>query len=270
VSFLSRYGPWALVAGASEGIGAAFATALADQGLNVMLVARRPEPLAALAEALPTRTRTVTADLSTVEGLAAVEAADTGLEIGLLVCNAGYAPDGALLDQSPGQPAAVLDTNARAPLLLARRYLPEMVARGRGGLIVMSSLAGQQGTPGLATHAATKAFGTVLAEGAVGGVAPARRGCAGLPRRGGEHAWLPPRDGPAGARYGRSGDGRPRRAGRARAATTGGTGRAHAGLRTAHVPAATEAGGDRGAGQRLPQGRRRRAGSDAAGQEQRG
>jgi short-subunit dehydrogenase len=84
-----RYGPWALVAGASEGIGAAFASALAGQGLDVALVARRPEPLAALAEQLPVRTVTVTADLATATGLAAVEQATAGLEIGLVVVNAG-------------------------------------------------------------------------------------------------------------------------------------------------------------------------------------
>jgi short-subunit dehydrogenase len=165
MSFLSRYGPWALVAGASEGIGAAFAHALADRGLSVVLVARRPGPLAELAAALPTPTLTVAADLSTVEGLATLDAATADREVGLLVCNAGYALGGPLLDAPEADLLRVVDTNVRAPLLLARRYAPAMVRRGRGGLVVVSSLAGQQGTARLATYAASKAFGTVLAEG---------------------------------------------------------------------------------------------------------
>jgi uncharacterized protein len=165
VSFLSRYGPWALIAGASEGIGAAFARALAARGVGLVLVARRPEPLAELAGTLAVPTLTVAGDLSTLDGLDAISAATEGHEVGLVVCNAGYAPGGPLLAHSEEELVRVLDTNTRAPLVLARRYLPAMVERGRGGLVLMSSLAGQQGTAGLATYAATKSFGAVLAEG---------------------------------------------------------------------------------------------------------
>jgi uncharacterized protein len=163
--FRQRYGPWALVAGASEGIGAAFATALAGRGLDLVLVARRPGPLNALADRLPVQTLTLAADLATTSGLAAVEQATQDLEIGLVVVNAAYSPIGRLIDQDPAQTQLALDLNCRTPLLLAHRYLPVMAARGRGGLIIMSSLAGLQGTPSLATYAATKAFGAVLAEG---------------------------------------------------------------------------------------------------------
>lgn len=165
MTFAQKYGPWAVVAGASEGIGAAFATALAERGCSVVLVARRAEPLAELAARLPTPTLQVPADLSTREGLDAVAAATEGHEVGLLVCNAAFAPMGPLLDTDPADLQAALDVNCRAPLLLARRYLPEMAGRGHGGVILMSSLAGMQGTPGLAGYAATKAFGAVLAEG---------------------------------------------------------------------------------------------------------
>ena len=79
--------------------------------------------------------------------------------------NAAYSPIGRLIDQDPAQTERALDLNCRTPLLLAHQYLPVMAARGRGGLIIMSSLAGLQGTPSLATYAATKAFGAVLAEG---------------------------------------------------------------------------------------------------------
>jgi short-subunit dehydrogenase len=166
---LDRYGPWAVVAGASEGIGAAFATALARAGLHLVLAARRPEPLDALAGALrgayPVDVRTVPADLATPEGREALAAAGEGLDVGLLVVNAAYAPVGPFLDRDADDLARVVELNCAAPLRLARHYLPAMVARGRGGLILMSSLAGQQGSPGIATYAASKAFGAVLAEG---------------------------------------------------------------------------------------------------------
>jgi short-subunit dehydrogenase len=163
--FAQRYGRWALIAGASEGIGAAFARALAVRGLDLVLVARRPEPLADLAAELPTRAVTVAADLATPDGLDAVIAATEDREVGLVVANAAYAPVGRFVDLDLADLERVLAVNCAAPLRLARHYLPAMVARARGGLVVMSSLTGLQGSPGLATYAATKAFGAVLAEG---------------------------------------------------------------------------------------------------------
>jgi uncharacterized protein len=163
--FADRYGRWALIAGASEGIGAAFARALAVRGLDLVLVARRPGPLAALAADLPARVVTVAADLATPEGLAAVFAATEGREVGLVVANAAHAPVGLFLNTASADLERALAVNCRAPLWLARHHLPGMVARGRGGLILMSSLTGLQGSPGVATYAATKAFGAVLAEG---------------------------------------------------------------------------------------------------------
>jgi short-subunit dehydrogenase len=166
--FAGRYGPWALVAGASEGLGAAFATALAARGLRLVLVARRAEPLAALAARLPRSAGevvTVAADLATVDGLAAVGDAVGDRAIGLVVANAAYSPIGPFTGLDPSDTLRALDLNCRAPLLLAHRYLPQMAARGRGGMVIMSSLAGQQGSPPISVYAATKAFGAVLAEG---------------------------------------------------------------------------------------------------------
>jgi uncharacterized protein len=163
--FARRYGPWALVAGASEGIGAAFATALARRGLDLVLVARRAEPLSALAASLPVATVEVTADLATPGGLDAVVAAGAEREVGLVVCNAAYSAIGQFLTLDPAQTRRAVDLNCWAPLALAHAYLPAMVRRGRGGLVVMSSVAGQQGAPSIAVYAATKAFGAVLAEG---------------------------------------------------------------------------------------------------------
>jgi short-subunit dehydrogenase len=164
-AFAGRYGPWAVVAGASEGIGAAFARALAGRGVNVVLVARRAEPLAELASALPVETVVVPADLGTPEGLRAVFDATDGLEVGLVVANAALSPSGRFVDADLPGLHRVLDLNCRAVLDLAHHYLPAMTARRRGGLIVMSSASGMQGGPLLTTYAASKAFGAVLAEG---------------------------------------------------------------------------------------------------------
>ncbi|GIF76757.1 SDR family NAD(P)-dependent oxidoreductase [Asanoa siamensis] len=163
--FAARYGPWALVAGASEGLGAAFAHHLAASGLNVVLAARRPEPLKALAATLPTSTVTVAADLSTEDGLRALTDATAALEIGLVVANAAYSPIGRFVDMDPTGTRRAVDLNCWMPLALAHQFLPPMVSRGRGGFVVMSSLAGLQGSPPISVYAATKAFGTILAEG---------------------------------------------------------------------------------------------------------
>jgi short-subunit dehydrogenase len=92
-AFLDQYGPWALVAGASEGLGAAFARKFAGRGFRLVLVARRREPLETLAEALATEIVTVVADLATAEGVAAACAAGAGREIGLVVAGPVRRPE---------------------------------------------------------------------------------------------------------------------------------------------------------------------------------
>ena len=163
--FARRYGPWALVAGASEGLGAAFAHRLAGRGLSLILAARRARPLTDLAAALPTPTVTVAADLSTVDGLATVVAAAREHPVGLVVANAAFSPIGSFVEMDPAETGRAVDLNCRMPLELAHHFLPAMVARGHGGFVVMSSLAGMQGSPPISVYAATKAFGAILAEG---------------------------------------------------------------------------------------------------------
>jgi uncharacterized protein len=164
-AFSDRYGPWAVIAGGSQGIGAAFAREVSALGVCPILVARRAEPLAELAGTLASPAIAVAADLSTVDGLAAVADAAAGRPVGLVVANAALAPIGDFLDLDPARAGRVVDLNCRAPLWLAQHFLPDMVARGRGGFIVMSSMAGLQGSPRITVYAATKAFGAVFAEG---------------------------------------------------------------------------------------------------------
>jgi len=166
--FRERYGPWGLVAGASEGIGAEFARQIAARGLNVVAVARRPELLDRLADELCSgfgvEVRTLSTDLADSGAASLVRETTRDLEIGLLVYNAALSPIGAFLDQDVGTLLKTLDLNCRTPLALAHAFGRDMVARGRGGMLLMSSLSGLQGSPLLATYAATKAFDLVLGE----------------------------------------------------------------------------------------------------------
>ena len=163
--FTARYGPWAVVAGASAGLGAAFARALADRGVKLILVARRREPLVSLAEQLPTETVPVVADLATDAGLGMVRWVAADRDVGLVVANAAYSPIGTFTAMPLDESLRALNLNCRALLQLAHDFLPSMAARRRGGFVVMSSLAGLQGSPPISVYAATKSFGAVLAEG---------------------------------------------------------------------------------------------------------
>jgi short-subunit dehydrogenase len=162
-----RYGPWALVAGASDGIGAAFASALAARGLNLVLAARREPLLTEVAQRIrdqhATETRTVVADLGTRNGLDEVRASTQ--DIGLVVVNAASAPIAPFLELTPSQVDSMVELNVRAAAGLAHAFGARMVARGRGGLILLSSVASLQGSALVAHYAATKAYLRVLAEG---------------------------------------------------------------------------------------------------------
>jgi len=168
IEFLKKYGPWALVAGGSEGLGAAFADELAGRGLNMVLVSRRPGPLEEKAARLRAehgvQVRTLSLDMADPKTLAAVERETTGLEIGLLVCNAGTAYTGPFLKPEFDEYQRILDVNCRCSLGLIHAHARKMAARHRGGIVVMSSLAAFQGSPMVAVYGATKAFLVTLAE----------------------------------------------------------------------------------------------------------
>ncbi|MEM1055690.1 MAG: SDR family oxidoreductase [Bacteroidota bacterium] len=163
-TFPHRYGPWALVTGASSGIGRGFATELARRGLHLVLVARRESALTDLAASLPTETRVVPADLGTEAGLLAVETATADLDVGLLVASAGFGTSGPFVDAPFAEERAMLDVNVGAVLRQAHHFGGRLAARGRGGMILLGSLVGFQGTPYAAHYAATKAYVQTLAE----------------------------------------------------------------------------------------------------------
>jgi short-subunit dehydrogenase len=163
-----RYGPWAVVTGASDGIGRAFAVEAAKAGLHVVLVARRHDRLALLATELETgsgvKTRVIACDLSTPEGRDTVVNATKDLDVGLFIAAAGFGTSGAILQANLEQERAMLQVNCYAVLAHCVHFGQRFAARRRGGMILMSSLVGWQGTPWAAHYAATKAYVQTLAE----------------------------------------------------------------------------------------------------------
>lgn len=167
--FRDRYGPWAVVTGASAGIGAEFARRLAGRGLNVILVARRKDRLEALAAELKRKygveARPLAVDLTEPTFMEAIRRGINGLQVGLLVNNAGTTIGGNFLDNDLEPQRRTVELNILAPLLLAHELGQSMRERNRGGIIFVSSLFALQGVPNFANYAATKSYNLGLAEG---------------------------------------------------------------------------------------------------------
>ncbi|MBW2387596.1 MAG: SDR family NAD(P)-dependent oxidoreductase [Deltaproteobacteria bacterium] len=170
-SLLDRYGPCALVTGASSGIGEAFARELAKEGFDLVLVARRKERLEALAAELRAsrsaceNVEVLALDLTRPDFIDAIVSACEKRDIGLLVSNAGAGAKGAFDETPLDKKHALLELNCRAPMILADQFIPRFKKRGCGGLIITSSIESVVGFPYSATYAATKAFATALGEG---------------------------------------------------------------------------------------------------------
>jgi uncharacterized protein len=166
--FKERYGKVAVVAGASEGLGAAFAEALAARGLDLVLLARREAALRELAERLTREHRVVVdavaCDLKDASFVEDLQRTIAGREVGLGVYNAAFSFVAPLLSRPLEDALQVVDVNVNGPLRLIHTLAPAMCARGRGGIVLMASLAGFQGAPRLAAYAASKAFNIVLGE----------------------------------------------------------------------------------------------------------
>ncbi len=166
---LKRYGPWAVVTGASDGIGQAFARHLAASGFSLVLVARRASRLDALAAELQaahgTSCRVVAADLSDLEAVHRLAEGTADLDVGLLVAAAGFGTSGALLDGDLGSETEMADLNCTSVAAQAWHFGARFARRGRGGVVFMSSLLAFQGVPRAAHYAATKAYVQTLAEG---------------------------------------------------------------------------------------------------------
>ena len=167
-SFRARYGPCALIAGAAFGLGAEWARQIAGRGLDVVLLDRDGAAVRRTADEIRERhgveVRAVVLDLARTDLVEAIRAETARPEIGLLVCNAACSVVAPFLELEAAQLQAMLDVNCRAPLLLAHALAPPMVRRGRGGIVLMSSLSGNIGSAQIAVYAASKAFDLVLAD----------------------------------------------------------------------------------------------------------
>ncbi|MDX2266714.1 MAG: SDR family NAD(P)-dependent oxidoreductase [Bryobacter sp.] len=160
-----KYGPWAVVTGASDGIGRAIAEQLAKEGFALVLVARREERLQELARGMGKTARVLAVDLSEKAGWETVLRETEDLDVGLLVAAAGFGTTGEFIANPLEAELAMLATNCGGTLALAHGFGQRMAKSGRGGMILFSSLVAFQGVPRTANYAATKAYVQTLAEG---------------------------------------------------------------------------------------------------------
>jgi short-subunit dehydrogenase len=166
--FKQRYGEWAIVTGASSGIGEAFAHGLAARGVRPLLVARRTDELSRVAADIAAQygieAGIFPADLADPGFVRGLEAACAGRDIGLVISNAAYNPAGGFLDLPLADKLRMLDVNCRAGLLLAEAFFPRLAARPQSGFMLVGSVEGFAGSPYSAVYSATKAFTLSLGE----------------------------------------------------------------------------------------------------------
>lgn len=167
--FAERYGPWAVVAGASDGIGAAYARAMAARGLNVVLLARRRAVLDEVAAAIRADTgvgaRPIVVDLARNDAMATIIDATAGLDVGMVMYNAGadpvYEP---FLDNSVEVALEMVHRNCVVPMQMCHHFGTAMRDRGKGGIVLVSSGAGLVGARNMVAYGATKSFDMVMGE----------------------------------------------------------------------------------------------------------
>ncbi|HEY3446722.1 MAG TPA: SDR family NAD(P)-dependent oxidoreductase [Myxococcales bacterium] len=168
-SYRTQYGPTALVVGGTDGLGLAFARALASRGLDLVLVARRGSLLEEVSRSISSEfsvsVQTFALDMADQDAQRELVLALKDKEIGLLVCNAAVSPVGPFLDQPLETHDKLVELNCHAASHLACVFGKLMRERRRGGLVFVSSMAGFQGTAQVVHYAASKAYLRVLAEG---------------------------------------------------------------------------------------------------------
>ncbi|MCW1820156.1 short-chain dehydrogenase [Mycolicibacterium conceptionense] len=165
---LAKYGPWAVIAGGSEGVGAEFARQLAEAGFNLVLIARKPGPLSDTAEQcrdLGVEVRAISVDLLDPQSVSRIAQDTADLEVGLLIYNAGASTCNELfLDTDLAEFQKVTDLNVTRMLELVQHYGRLMADRGRGGIMIVGSLSGYMGSWRHSIYAGAKAFSRMFAE----------------------------------------------------------------------------------------------------------
>lgn len=164
-----KYGPWAVVAGGSEGVGAEFARLLAGSGVNLVLVARKPAALEATAQEcreLGVEVHTLAIDLVDAGSVANLIALTDGLEVGLLIYNAGANTcSEEFLDADLADFQRVIELNITTMMTLVQHYGRAMRERRRGGILLVGSMAGYLGSVCHTVYGGVKAYGRIFAEG---------------------------------------------------------------------------------------------------------
>jgi short-subunit dehydrogenase len=168
VRLRERYGPWAVVTGASDGIGREFAARLAEAGVHLVLAARRNDLLDEVANGLVrahhVQVETIPIDLATRPGVDELVARTRERDVGLLIASAGFGTSGPFVDARLDEELGMIDVNCRAVAALSHAFGRRFVDRKRGGIVLMSSLVAFQGVPRAANYAATKAYVQSFAE----------------------------------------------------------------------------------------------------------
>ncbi|MEM0896101.1 MAG: SDR family oxidoreductase [Verrucomicrobiota bacterium] len=166
--FKEKYGPWAVVTGASSGIGREIAVQLAEAGIHLILVARRFEILIGLVEDLRKAhgidAKPLALDLGRESATTELASATEGIDVGLFVAAAGFGSSGRFIESPIERELDMLSVNCRVVLAQAHHFGRRFAERGRGGLILMGSIVGFQGTPMASHYAATKAYIQSFAE----------------------------------------------------------------------------------------------------------
>ncbi len=167
-NFKQKYGPWALVTGASTGIGRSIGGQLAQQGLNLVAVARNQSKLEILKNDLEAKydiqVKTISVDLSKPAASSEIAEQTADIDIGLLVANAGIENNGPFIDNDANDESRLLALNIVSPMQLSHFFAKRFTDRGKGGILLISSLFGYQGVPYVANYSASKAYILSLGE----------------------------------------------------------------------------------------------------------
>lgn len=168
-NLLTKYGTWALIAGGADGLGKAFAQRFAEQGFNLVIIDINEQALTDIeqqfSETYGIEVRTICKDLSAADVVEQITSTTEDIDIGMLVYNACYCKTELFVDSSMADHLKLIDINCKTPALLSYWFGKKMIARRKGGIILVGSMGGLQGLPLISHYAASKSYQMILAEG---------------------------------------------------------------------------------------------------------